>query len=458
MEKPVYLQCDIMVAGAGPGGITAALAAARQGKKVILADRNGHLGGNLVMGLPLLGYLDQNGQQIIGGIAQEFIDEMIAQGHSYGHVRCPMHNSITLVHPEMFKIMLFQKCKDAGITLLLHSELTDVKIEEGRLVKALFTGKGTEIEVSAKIFIDATGDGDLGALCSASYEKGQDNCGVVQPPTVMFSLSGFKEEDFFDFLEQNPQNMKQLSTVEIDPGYDTSLWRNTRSYVFVGMQAYLEELRQKTNIPVLRENIIYINSTVPGKIFVNTVRVPGCDGSDILSLTQGEIEGHLQIPHIIDMLKNHVPGFQNVVLDSISPAIGIRESRRFKGIKTLTGQQVLEGVTPPDTIALGGYKVDIHNGQGKGTILKKVKKPYGIPLGCTISSEVEGLMFSGRCISMDSEALGSQRVMPTCMAIGEAVGVCAALAVEKNYPAQDISVQDVQSNLLKNGAILSIKA
>ncbi len=456
MEKPVRLKCDVAVIGAGPGGIPAALAAARQGAKVILADRNGHLGGNLVMGLPLLGYLDQEGRQIIGGIAQEFIDEMMTAGHSYGHVRCPMHNSITLVHPEMFKLMLFRKCKETGVELLLHSELTGAHVEEGRLKQVTFMGKGTEITLEAKVFIDATGDGDLGALCGASYEKGQDNCGVVQPPTVMFSLTGFEEERFFDFLEKNPINMKQLDSVEIDSGYDTSLWRNTRSYVFVGMQAYLDELRQKTDVSILRENIIYINSTVPGKIFINTVRVPGCDGSDILSLTQGEMEGHLQIPQIIDLFKTYVPGFEKVMLDSISPAIGIRESRRFRGIKTLTGQQVLDGETPGDTIALGGYKVDIHNGEGKGTILKKIKNPYGIPLGATISSEIEGLMFSGRCISMDSEALGSQRVMPTCMAIGEGAGICAALAAEENIAIARIEAEQVRNILKEKGAILSL--
>lgn len=448
------LTFDVAVIGGGPGGIPAALAAARRGAKVILVERNGHLGGNLVMGLPLLGYLDEQGRQIIGGIPQEFVDEMIAAGHSFGHERCPMHNSITLVHPEHFKLMLLQKCVDAGIELLFHSELTDAVVENSRLTAVRVTGKGTTVEIHARVFVDGTGDGDLAYLSGCRYEKGEDNCGIVQPPTVMFSLSNFDEEKFFCFLDAHPENMKQLPTVQIGPGYDTSLWRRTPTHVFVGMRAYLEELRQRENLPVLRENIIYINSTVPGKIFVNTVRVPGCDGSDLFSLSRGEVDGHLQIPGIIDMFKKYVPGFENVVLDSISPAIGIRESRRFAGMDRLVIDNVMAGVVPADTVALGGYKVDIHNGEGQGTILTPVKRAYGIGLGCLISADVDGLLLSGRCISMDSPSLGSMRIMPTCMAIGEAAGVCAAHAVKAGVSVRDVPAADVTADLLASGAIL----
>lgn len=448
------LSFDVAVIGGGPGGIPAALAAARRGAKVILVERNGHLGGNLVMGLPLLGYLDQNGRQIIGGIAQEFIDDMMAAGHSWGHARCPLHNSITLVHPEHLKLMLLQKCVDAGIELLFHSELTGAVVENGRLRAVRVMGKGTEVEIAADVFVDATGDGDLAYLAGCRYEKGAKDSGVLQPPTVMFSLTGFEEEKFFEFLEAHPENMRQLDTMEIGPGYDTSLWRREPTHVFVGMQAYLDELRKRENIPVLRENIIYINSTVPGKIFVNTVRVPGCDGSDLFSLSRGEIDGHLQIPGILDMFRRFVPGFAHAVLDSISPSIGIRESRRFAGLDRLTGEAVLAGLVPADTVALGGYKVDIHNGEGKGTVLKQVKQPYGIPLGCLISADVDGLLLSGRCISMDSPALGSMRIMPTCMAIGEAVGVCAAHAVQGKMSVRDVPAHTVTADLTAAGAIL----
>ncbi len=448
------MQCDVLVIGGGPGGLPAAIAAARQGASVIIVERNGHLGGNAVMGLPWLGFLSQHGRQIIGGIAQEFVDDLGAKGHSFGHSRCPMHNSITLVHPEMFKLLALQKCVDQGIKILFHSEVVDAVVNNGKLTQVSVMGKGTRIDIKADVFIDATGDGDLAFIAGARYEKGSSKTGMLQPPTVMFSLSNFNEEKFFKFLEENPENMEQLETVIVDEGYNTKLWRSTPNHVFVGMKAYLDKLRKTTDCKVLRENIIYINSTVKGKIYINTVRVPGTDGSDIESLSNAEIEGHLQIPAIYDMLRSYVPGFENCELDSISPSIGVRESRRFNGVGKICVDEALRGYKADDTIALAGYKIDIHNGNGQGTILMKVEEPYGIPMSATISSDIDGLLFSGRCISMDHETLGSMRIMPTCMAIGQGVGTLAAYATANKISVRDVDYKVITESLLKQGAIL----
>ena len=448
------MKCDVAVIGGGPGGLPAAIAAARQGASVILVERNGHLGGNAAMGLPLLGYLSQHGRRIIGGIAEEFIDDLQKDGYSFGHSRCPMHNSITLVHPEMFKLMALKKCIEAGVKILFHSEIIDTVVNNGKLTQVSVMGKGTRVDIKADVFIDATGDGDLSFIAGARYEKGNLESGMLQPPTVMFSLSNFNEEKFFEFLDKHPENMEQLETVKIDEGYNTTLWRSTPNHVFVGMKAYLDELRKKTDCKVLRENIIYINSTIKGKIFINTVRVPGCDGSDIESLSKGEIDGQLQIPEIYDMFRKYVPGFENCELDSISPAIGVRESRRFRGLNKICVEDALKGYKPADTIALAGYKIDIHNGNGQGTILMKIEEPYGIPMSATISADIDGLLFSGRCISMDHETLGSMRIMPTCMAIGQGVGTLAAYASANKMSVRDVDYNIICNSLLKQGAIL----
>lgn len=445
------MKCDVCVIGGGPGGLCAAIAATRRGADVILCERNGHLGGNAAMGLPLLGYLSQSGRQIIGGIAQEFITELEKSGDSFGHQRCPMHNSITLVHPDKFKLLALKMCLDAGVRLLLHSELCDTVINNGKLTRVSVIGKGTRVDIDADVFIDGTGDGDLGFMAGARYEKSDE----LQPPTTMFALTGFHKEKFMRFLEEHPENMAQLDSVHIDPGYDTTLWRSTDSYVFVGMKAYLDEIRKKyPDCPIKRENIIYINSTIPGKIWVNTVRVPGCDGSDIESLTDGEVQGLLQIPGIVKTLKDYVPGFEDCVLDEICPAIGIRESRRICGITRIDHHDALAGKKPDDTIALSGYKIDIHSGKGAGTILMKIPEPYGIPLSACICKDIDGLLMSGRCISMDRETLGSMRVMPTCMAIGEAVGVLAAEATQRKASPRSIPAGDVRKILAAAGAIL----
>jgi len=132
----------------------------------------------------------------------------------------------------------------------------------------------------------------------------------------------------------------------------------------------------------------------------------------------------------------------------------VRETRRFCGIEKVTVDQALAGYKPENTIALAGYKIDIHSGKWEGTLLQEVVEPYGIPLGSLISADLDGLLFSGRCISVDHETLGSMRVMPTCMAIGQGAGTLAACAARQGISPKDVNYREVVGILLKDKAIL----
>ena len=165
---------DVAVIGGGPSGLAAALAAARHGSKVVIIERNDYLGGNAVTGLPFLGFLDKHGRQVTGGIAQEMIDTLSEMGMSPGHNRCPLHNSVTIFHPDMFKIVAMEKCEQEGIHVLLHCELVDVTVTDKRITNVTVMGKGIRINIEANVFIDGTGDGDLAYLAGCSYEKGQE--------------------------------------------------------------------------------------------------------------------------------------------------------------------------------------------------------------------------------------------------------------------------------------------
>ncbi len=448
-------KCDVAVVGGGPAGLTAALAAARQGAKVILAERNGFLGGNAATGLPLLGFLDKNGNQVIRGIAQEIIDRLVQLGASFGHNRCPMHNSVTIVHPDIFKYVAVEKCREAGVQVLLHCELASVNVTNRQITGLSLIGKGNRIDIETNIVIDATGDGDAAYLAGCSYEKGNPETGLMQPPTLMFSLGGFNEERFFEYLEAHPEDLQPAESMHVAKGYNVSYFKSHPSYVFLGLYSLLNRLRKEGKNPLKRDTLIYINSVNPGQIFINSTRIHHFDGTDIENLTYGEEEGIIQIMKLVDFLKREVPGFENCNISSINPLIGVRETRRFSGIQRLTSESVIAGSVPSDTIALGSYKIDVHSGSDDSTQLIDLETPYGIPLGCLLSNEIEGLLLSGRCISMDSMTLASVRVMPTCMAIGEAAGVCAAFAVKDNKLPSQISPEEVIAQLKKDGAILN---
>ena len=388
------------------------------------------------------------------GIAQELVDALAARNATYGHRWCPLHNSVTLYDHEQLKIILFEKLLEAKVDMLLHTELTRVNVDDGHIDSVTVFGKGWEIEVSAKIFIDGTGDGDLAYMAGARYEKGQDNCGKMQPPTLMCTVRGVELEKLWKFVEDDPEQMVWGSTVEMKEGYNADFFRASPNHVFVGLRKLFGQLREQGELPVDRDTLIYINSLVPGEVHLNCTRHLGVDGSDIIDLTRAEIEGHLQLPKLVECLRKHVPGFENAYLTQIYPFIGIRESRRFNGISTLKADSIIAGEIPEDSIGLGSYIIDIHDGGGAGTIVKKVP-PYGLPYGVTVSADIDNLMLTGRCVSVDSVVMSSLRVMPTCMVLGEGAGTAAAMAVKKKILPADVNVKQLRKKLVENGVLMA---
>ena len=445
---------DVVVLGAGPGGLAAALAAARNGAKVLLAEKNGYLGGNMTIGLPLLGFLDKDGRQVIGGIAQEFMTDMANYETAYGHAAsahrpCPKHNSVTLYDHELFKIMALKKVIAAGIDYLFHVEIERACVDSGKLREIVLTGKGWKIHVKAKVFIDGTGDGDMAYLCGASYVKQEK----LQPPTMMFTLGGVDMAKTFDYIEEHPEEMTTTATIQVGDGYDAAYFKADPTWVFVGLRRLYARLRAEGKMPVNRESIIVINSLLPGQVHMNCTRHQGTDGSDVFSVTKAEGEAYLQIEEFVNTLHEYVPGFEKCYITNIFPSLGIRETRKFSGIRTLTEQDVTTAHFPEDTVGIGSYSIDIHMADGLGTVFTRIP-PYGIPYGITVSDEIEGLMFAGRCASMDAVAMSSARVMPICMIIGEAAGVGAALAVKQGISPAEVNVAEVRQVLKDSGVML----
>ena len=454
--KKYTFNFEIAIIGAGPAGISAALAAARRGRKVILVDKNGYLGGNATLGLPLLGFLDLDGRRITGGIAQEYVERLKERGSCLGHRTCPKHNSVTNIDPEDFKLLAIEMCREAGVEILLHAEASEVEVKDGKIERVIMYGKGNLVEITATQYIDCTGDGDVAYLAGCTYEMGRGEAQVLQPPTVMFTLEGVDTAKLFDYIEAHPEEMTYSATIEHRPGYDADYFRASDNHVFVGLRQTFTRLREAGKLPVERETLIYIKSLNPGEVYVNSTRMLNTDATDLLSLTRAELDGQLQTKRLTEALRENVPGFENCFISSIAPSIGVRETRRFKGIYKLTADEICDGKIDENTIALGAYKIDIHSGTDRSTIFKAVKQPFGIPYGSLVSAELSNLMFAGRCVSCDNETLAAIRVMPQCMNMGEAAGIGAAMAIENGITPADVSVADVRRALLDGGAILSM--
>jgi flavin-dependent dehydrogenase len=241
---------DVAVIGGGPGGLSAAISAARAGSRTIIVERTAALGGAAASGLGILGYLDRSGNTALGGIAQELIDRLMAVGGSPGHFRCPVHNSITPVSPDLVKIVAVQLCQEAGVDILFDNELLDVTVEGGVLRTATVFGKLTRTQITADMFIDATGDGDLAYLAGVPHTLGQDGTQVMQPSTLMFTVVGHDLERFFDFLDAHPEEMGIKEGFA--DGYNVDFLRGTPGHCFIGLTEMMSQARQAGEISVPR--------------------------------------------------------------------------------------------------------------------------------------------------------------------------------------------------------------
>lgn len=444
---------DAIVVGGGVSGIPAAAALGEMGQKVLLIEKMGFVGGTAAVGIPMLGFLDKHGRKVTGGFAQRIVDRMIANNECFDHRRCPINNSVTIFNAETFKLTALDMCLEAGVEILLNSELIDVIVDNGAIRGITVISKGIKMQFSAEIYIDATGDGDLAYMSGCRYEKGQTGSGELMPPTVMFSLSGFDENRFTEYLHQHPEQLSYGDRVE-GRGYNADYFSANRNYVFGGFHKLFTELKERGECPVDRETFIYINDIEPGTVHINSIRLLGTDVTDAYQYTQAEIKGFKQIPNIIYTLKKDIPGFENVRLKHIAPVLGIRESRRFIGMKYLALDDILHGALPSDRIALGSYKVDVPSSSDAATQFADIDKPYGIPYGCIVSKDIDNLMLAGRLISVSALVLGSTRVMTTCMALGEAAGTASALALAKGVLPKEVEGEEVALKLRERGAIL----
>jgi len=437
MNNRVQIKYDVAVIGGGPGGLPAAIAAARMGAKVIIVERNAFLGGAAASGLGILGYIDRQGNQSLGGIAQEFIDRLTEIDGSIGHYRCPVHNSITPISPDLFKIVAVQMCEEAGVDILFNNELLDVKVDNGKVSKVEVFGKCTRTEILAEVFIDGTGDGDLAYMAGSKYTLGQDGTGIMQPCTLMFTVSDFNLEKLFSYVQDHPEDFGIKE--EYAEGYNPDYFRSTKGHCFIGLQNLIKQAKKNGEFDVPRNQFIYITTPSEKLLAINTSRLININAADTFELSNGLVAGYKQVLQILKFMNNYIPGFEDAKLSQIAPSLGIRETRHFEGIDRLNIDQIYAEKTNLNAIALCAYNIDIHS---------------GIPYGCLVPKHIDGLLLSGRTISVDSKVYAATRVMGPCMAVGEAAGIAAALSIKTKTPVSRLAIDEIKKILIKNGAIL----
>ena len=446
-EIPVRTQVDVLVVGGGPSGITAAIAAAEDGLRVLLIESRSFVGGNMTIGLPILGFLGQKGNQIIKGIPQKLIDRLKERQASSEHRPCPLHMSLTLVEPESVKTVALEMLRESNVDVLFYTFCAGVVMESDELKGVIVESKAGREAILAKVVIDCSGDADVAYRAGVPCDYGNDH-GGVQPPTLMFCLGGVDTEKLRLSVAQEPRT---YLTDFIPAEY----FGQNNQFVLVGMRNLVQKA-QADGLTLTTERTILITGLRKGEVWVNMTRVNGVNGTDPESLTHGEIEGRKQIYDIQRYLIEYVPGFENAYFLKTAPFLGIRETRRINGLYTMTREDIMTCRHFDDAIAVASYPLDIHHPQGGGCTLEWCGDCYDVPYRSLVPQKIKNLLVAGRCISTTHEAMSAIRVMAPCMAMGEAAGRAAKQAVRRNVQPAAVDVQQLQQELISKGAYLRL--
>ena len=444
--------CDVLVVGGGVAGISAAICAARNGAKVILAERDGCLGGTASVGLvgPFMSAMDPTGQtQVIRGFFDDFVGRMVEAGGAvhpldckggdgYSAYRIKGHIGVTPFDPETLKLVAEQMCEEAGVQLLYHMLLCACEKSGDSITSAIFMTKNGLYEINAKVFIDCSGDADLAVFAGAPTVFGDEN-GGTQVSSVFFTIVGVDKELLQkDHVDKYPEETHKT-------------------------QRYLEDVIREAQIartfPCGRSRVSAFES-VGGIWRVNMTQYDKqIDFADPEGVTDAEITCRKQIHPLIDFLKKTVPGFANIRLLQSANTLGVRESRRIDGEHMLSIEDLKNGTKFDDAICVVGSAVDFHGSQKSdgsydGKYYVAGDDPMQVPYRCLQAKQVNNLLVAGRCVSADQLTHSAIRVMPPCFAMGEAAGTAAAMAIKAGALVKEIDIKELQATLRKNGAYL----
>ncbi len=451
-EVPIVLEADVVVCGGGPGGFPAAIAAARHGAKTVLIERYGFMGGLATAGLvaPILAHTaSESDIPIVEGILKEATERMHALGCAPTWEEALGEWGVRF-DAEALKVVIDEMCAEAGVHLLLHTHITDVVTDGDRIAAVIVESKSGRQAVAGKVFIDATGDADVAFRAGAPTTQGRAFDGRGESIGSFFHIAGHAP-----LSEERQQELRQQVEREMEDG-------RFRFY---------------------NPNFMNNNAHHCDHFSSNMTRYGG-DSTDVRDMTHAETSIRREIWDLVRYLRATAPEFADAYVQQTSPQVGPRESRQIVGPYALTGDDIHQGAKFEDAIARGSWWIDIHCplGHTYPVHLCTVECPkgaecpywaaehehmrsrqelyppqgdwYDIPYRSLLSVATPNLLASGRCISATHEGMAGARVMGTCMAVGQAAGTAAALAVGAGVDPAAVDVRALQEALRADGALV----
>lgn len=401
---------EVLVCGGGLGGVAAAISAARQGCHVLLVERAGRLGGALVNSLvqPIMGWCKQP-HPIVSELSERLVRES----------------------PKLADLVLAEALQAAGAKLRLHTWCVGAVLDGNRVCGVRVVSKEGMSAIPTRMVIDATGDGDVAASAGVPFEQGRQRDGLTQPMSIMYEVGGVDEGAFTCGSEEE--------AVGLTPPGCHSTWHDL---VMAG--------RDRGDLPPEVGIIRIYGSRMPGRRVINATQVNKVDGLSAADLTQAEIVGRQQARAVTDFLRKHGPGYQNCHIAEMPATVGVRETRRFRGMTPVTLTLLASGERREDAVVREVcFPIDIHNPDGVGQAEGFAGKvpAYDLPYGCLVPDGRDGLLLSGRNIAGTHEAHASYRVQRITLHIGVAAGMAAAACVRKGLEPRQLDVAALRQTL-----------
>lgn len=389
LSTEVAGEYDVIVVGGGPSGAVAGIAAAREGAKTLVLEREFYLGGMWTGGLvnPLFDYHAKD------GILAEIIEEhkKLDSWGGFGGMCFSYEN---------MKRILEDKLTSAGSEVLFGANFSRALVEENRVCGVVCECRGKRMAFLAKYVIDCTGDAEVATSAGCKFEIGRPSDNLCQAMTLMFMVGNI------EFMQHTCDDLRIL--------IEDALKKNDTGY----------------RLPYTRPYIIQIPNSKTAVVQLTHMR--GYDPLSGKDIAAALIEGRKQAYEVVEFLKNNVEQFKDIELIETAPLLGIRESRRIVGEYVLTKEDCIEGRRFEDEVTTAAFNIDIHDPLSDAQQCYKVKR-YGIPLGCLIPKGYEGIFVAGRSISGTHEAMASYRVTGNCAAMGEYIGRYAAKKASETH-------------------------
>jgi hypothetical protein len=430
---------DVVVLGGGPAGLAAAAAAGQHGRRVLLVERYGFLGGmGTAAGVTNFCGLHANVHGEIKQVVHGIADDLLARIDKLGGLN-PPHLVLGKILAQAYDTAAYKCAADDlllahKVDILFHALATGVIVDGDRRIKALLIEtKSGRSAILGKVFIDCSGDGDLAAFAGAGFEKGDAN-GDTLYPTMMFRLNG------------------------VDADIAGDAWRT--------IPALMDEA-EKRGVKFPRKGAIVRPQKHSSEWRVNVTQVKNAqgravDGTDAAELSKGEIEGRRQAMAFFEFLRHEAPGFAASYVVDIPPQLGVRETRRIAGSYQLTADDVISCASFDDTIGVNGWPIENHKAGDVEWRWPDIPGsrgfnhlPYRMLLPQTAAGQTfDNLLVAGRCAAMTHEGQSAARVSGGCFVMGQAAGTAAHLSLAGNSASADISIEKLQETLARDGVYL----